>query len=247
MRVWILGSGGGAPSGIRETACALVRDDEHALLLDIGSGARRLVTNPAYLDGVEHLDVLLTHFHLDHVCGLPYLGMLSVSATIWAPGEWLYGMDSAAILEPLRRPPIAPADVTALYAVEELHAGDQSVGEFPIRASAQPRHWAPTAGLRIGNELALITDTPFEITSIQLAQGVRHLLHEAWSSSRAPVYPDRDATAADAAGVAREAEVTNLVLIHLNPTLPDLSILLDDAAATFDRVAVGEDEMLLVQ
>jgi hypothetical protein len=32
--------------------------------------------------------------------------------------------------------------------------------------------------------------------------------------------------------------------VHLNPTLPDLSALLDDAAPTFDRVALGEDEMV---
>ena len=95
--------------------------------------------------------------------------------------------------------------------------------------------------------MALVTDTPYEATSAQLADGVRHLLHEAWSSSRAPIHPDRDATAADAAGVAREAEAANLVLIHLNPTLPDLGVLLDDAAPTFRRVALAEDEMPLVE
>ena len=88
-------------------------------------------------------------------------------------------------------------------------------------ASAQPRHWAPTAGFRIDNEVALITDTPYESSSARVAEGVTHLLHEAWSSSNAPVYPDRDATAADAARVASEAEVGRLTLIHLDPTLQD--------------------------
>jgi len=246
MRVLILGSGGGAPSGVRETACILVRDEERALILDVGTGARRLVTDPAHLAGVDHLDVVLTHFHLDHVCGLPYLNMLPLSATIWAPGAWLYGTGSAAILEPLRRPPIAPTDVTGAYAVNELQLGDQLVGAFTVRASAQPRHWAPSAGLRMATELALVTDTPYEPSSARLAEGVSHLLHEAWSSSRAPIYPDRDATAADAAHVAQEAGAAALTLIHLNPTLADLSVLLDDATPTFDRVELGQDEMLLV-
>jgi ribonuclease BN (tRNA processing enzyme) len=242
MRITILGSGGGAPSGVRETACALVREDERALLLDAGTGARHLVTERTHLDGIKHLDVVLTHFHLDHVCGLPYLRMVPVTATIWAPGAWLYGKASEAILEPLRRPPMAPTDVSAIYAVNELRNGDQSIAGFVVRASAQPRHWAPSAGLRIDDELALVTDTPYERTSAELAEGVAHLLHEAWSSSQSPIHPERDATAADAARVAREARVGKLTLIHLNPTLPDLSILLDDAAPEFGSVALGEDE-----
>src|ERR671918_1500987 len=125
MRIVILGSGGGAPSGARETGCTVARDADRALLLDIGTGARRLVTKPRHLAGVSHVDVVLTHFHLDHVCGLPYLRMLPVSATIWGPGAWLYGTDSAAILEPLCRPPIAPTDVTGIYKVNELQPGDQ--------------------------------------------------------------------------------------------------------------------------
>jgi ribonuclease BN (tRNA processing enzyme) len=246
MRVVILGSGGGAPSGARETACSLVRDEDRALLLDIGTGARRLVTEPGHLEGVSHVDVVLTHFHLDHVCGLPYLRMLPMSATIWAPGAWLYGTDSADILAPLRRPPIAPTDVTSIYAVNELQAGEQQIGGFTVRASAQPRHWTPSAGLRVGDALALVTDTPYERSSALLAEGVEHLLHEAWSSSRAPIDADRDATAADAARVAREGGAAALTLIHLNPALADLTVLLDDATE-FEPAALGEDEMVLAR
>jgi ribonuclease BN (tRNA processing enzyme) len=156
-----------------------------------------------------------------------------------------YGTDSAAILEPLLRPPIAPGKV-AVRSVNELQEDEQRIGAFTVRASGQPRHWSPTAGLRIDDELALITDTPYERTSIELAKGVRHLLHEVWSSSRAPMYPDRDATAADAARVAREAEVGTLTLIHLNPRLADHSLLFDDARRHFEQVALGEDGMVLI-
>jgi ribonuclease BN (tRNA processing enzyme) len=243
--VTLLGSGGFAPSADRETACVLARDGQRALLLDAGTGVRRLLTAPGYLDGVSHVDVVLTHFHLDHVCGLPYLGALPVTATVWAPGAWLYARASAEILEPLRRPPIAPTDVTSSCPVRELRPGTQAIGGFAVRASEQPRHWSPTAGLRVEDEVALITDTPYEPASSRLAEGARFLLHEAWSASAAPLYADRDATAADAARVAHEAAVGSLVLVHLNPALPDLSILVDDAAATFGRVALGEDEGVL--
>jgi ribonuclease BN (tRNA processing enzyme) len=208
MPVSILGSGGGVPARERETTCVLVRDADHALLLDIGTGSRRLIATPGMLEGVRELHVVLTHFHFDHVCGLPYLPWFCETATIWAPGKWLYDRDSAGIVETLLRPPIAPDDVTDIYPIKELSPASQTIGAFEVRASAQPRHWAPSAGLRVNDEVALVTDTPYERSSAGLAEGVAHLLHEAWSSSRAPLYPDRDSTAADAARVALEADAS---------------------------------------
>jgi ribonuclease BN (tRNA processing enzyme) len=242
MRVEILGCGGFAPSATRETACFLIREDERALLIDVGSGARRLLTDTSRVAGVRQLHILLTHFHLDHVCGLPYLPAIGDEVGIWGPGAWLYGTPTAQILAPLLRPPIAPDDMSDLFAVDELRQ-EQVVGGFRVRASAQPHHWAPSAGLRVDNAIAVITDTPYEETSATLAAGVELLLHEAWSSSAAPIYPDRDATAADAARVAGEAGVAALTLIHINPRLADLSVLLDDARPTFERVQIGEDGM----
>jgi ribonuclease BN (tRNA processing enzyme) len=245
VQITILGSGGGAPSETRETACVLLREGGRALLLDAGTGARRLITDPAHLAGVTHLDVVLTHFHLDHVCGLPYLGSLAQTVALWAPGLWLYGEASESILAPLRRPPIAPTDVTGATPVHELAAGHQEIGSFAVRASAQPNHWAPSAGLRVGDALALVTDTPYEPTSARLAEGAGLLLHGAWSSSAAPRYAEHDATAADAARVARDAQVGALTLIHLDPSLPDHTFLLADAASLFERVQLGRDETVL--
>jgi ribonuclease BN (tRNA processing enzyme) len=233
------------PSDERETACVLVRDGDRALLLDAGTGTRRLVTDRSLLDGVDQLDVVVTHFHLDHVCGLGYLRALAVRAAIWGPGAWLYGAETGAILADILRPPLAPSDVRASYTMGELHPGRQLIGGFDVRASAQPRHWTPTAGLRVGDELALVTDTPYEPSSVRLAEGVACLLHEAWSSSRAPVYPERDATAADAARVADEAGAASLTLVHLNPTLDDLAPLLEDASAIFERTTLGRDLALV--
>jgi ribonuclease BN (tRNA processing enzyme) len=234
-----------APSDDRETACSLVRDERRALLLDCGSGARRLLTDRSLLDGLAEVDIVLTHFHLDHVCGLTYLASLPVRATIWAPGAWLYGTDSAELLRALRVPPISPTDATGRVPVRELREGRQTVAGFEVRASPQPRHWGPSAGLRIDDALALVTDTPYEPTSAVLARGVAHLLHEAWSSSAQPRYPDRDATAADGARVASEAGVGRLTLIHLDPAISNHAPLLVDARRLFDRTDLGEDNMVL--
>src|SRR5262245_44173502 len=104
-RIALLGTGGWMPSDVRETACTLVRHGDRALVLDAGSGLRRLVPGSPLLEGAASLDIVLTHFHLDHVCGLAYLPALPLTARIWAPGRWLYGSASHELLGPLRRPP----------------------------------------------------------------------------------------------------------------------------------------------
>jgi ribonuclease BN (tRNA processing enzyme) len=200
----------------------------------------RLREDAALLQGIDRVDVVLTHFHFDHICGLPVLQWLPVEAAIWAPGSWLYDRPSADILAPLRRPPISPGDVTSMP-VFELRESVQEIGGFPVRASPQPRHWAPSAGLRVGDDLAYLTDTPFEPAGIELAKGVGTLFHEAWSSSDAPSAQEGDSTAADAARVAAEAGVGRLILVHLNPDLSDHSVLVGDARRSFANVELGED------
>jgi ribonuclease BN (tRNA processing enzyme) len=245
MEALILGSGGWIPTQRRETACVLVRADDHVLLLDAGTGARRLAVNPDLLEGVARLDVVLTHFHLDHVCGLSYLPALALRPRVWAPGAWLYGKPSEALLDPLRRPPISASEPAALGSLHELRAGPQEVGRFTVTARAQPRHWAPTAGLRIDDEIALITDTAYDPGGVTLAGGVRHLLHEAWSSSSAPQAADNDATGHDAARIAAAGNVGQLTLIHLNPLLADHHDVLEDARTIVPTAALGEDEQSL--
>lgn len=213
----ILGSGGWMPTEQRETASVLVRREDSALLLDAGTGVRRLVTQPSLIEGATRLDVVLTHFHLDHVCGLGYLPALSLRAAVWAPGQWLYGKSSDALLGPLLAPPVSAFERAEFGRVHELVAGAQQVGGFTVKTRAQLRHWAPTAGLRVEDDLALITDTAYDPEAVPLARGVKHLLHEAWSPSNDPRSVEGDATGRDAGRVAAAADVGLLTLIHLNP------------------------------
>jgi ribonuclease BN (tRNA processing enzyme) len=250
VRAWLLGSGGWFPTDTRETTSVFVRNDEHGLLMDAGTGARRLLTDSDLVDGITALDVVLTHFHLDHICGLHYLpGLfqvcdLATPPRVWAPGQWLYDTPSEDLLNRVLRPPVSPFPAPFVEVVNELRPTPQQVGPFEIRAIAQPHHWNPTAGLCINDELALITDTAREAEHASFARGV-HILHEAWSTSADPIFSDHDATALDAARTATDAGAQSLTLIHLNPLLNHLDAVLDDAREAFVATTLGQDGLAL--
>lgn len=241
MKAWLLGSGGFIPTQRRETACVLIRRGAAALLLDAGTGLRRLLTEPHLFEGAETFDVVLTHFHLDHVVGLGYTPALNLLPTIWAPGRWFYDRDSAEILAPLRSEPLSPFTADELGRVRELTSGEQRIGSFTVTTRRQNKHWGPTAGLRVEDALALITDTAYDEGSIRFAAGAAHLLHEAWSATAEATPNVAHSTAAEAARVAAAAEVKELTLIHLNPRLADEKALRDDARRHMPNSNIGED------
>ena len=176
---------------------------------------------------------------------LAYVPALPVTPTIWAPGRWLYRRSSAELLAPLRTAPISPSDASDLGEVRELAPGAQSAGRFALTARAQPQHWAPTAGIRVGDEIALITDTAYDPHGAEFARDVAHLLHEAWSSSSNPVAQSGDATAAEAGRIASAARAHHLTLVHISPLLTSESDLLEDARRHFPSARLGCDRQAL--
>ena len=61
------------------SSCVEVSHGEHVLVLDCGTGARALGQD-LFTRGGRELDLLFTHFHMDHVFGFPFF------APIYAPG-----------------------------------------------------------------------------------------------------------------------------------------------------------------
>jgi ribonuclease BN (tRNA processing enzyme) len=237
----LLGSGGWIPSARRETCSALLRDGEDAVLIDAGTGVSRLLEQPALLDGVGTLEVVLTHFHLDHVVGLAYLPALTCDARVWGPGEWLYERRTEDILRRLLDPPLFAADVGDFVSqIGEIGADGIALGGVRLDVRVQELHPQPTLALRRGDEFAYCTDTAVDSGNIEFAAGVRTLYHEAWHAQAET--DDRTHTASGEAGrVAREAGAGELVLIHVSPLLTDDEALLAPARAEFGATAVGVD------
>lgn len=231
-RLTILGGGGWFPAQGRHTAAALWRRGDAAILIDLGTGVARLVERPELLDGVQRLDILLTHFHLDHVCGLSYLAAIGAAtqATIWGPGSHLYGVRTAELLGPLSHEPFHPVPLERLQIdVRDLPPNEIELGGVRVSLRTQTRHSAPTLGLRFDDDIAWITDTAYDPESAAFAAGCSLLAHESWCTEAQPRNKDVHCSAAQAATVARDAGIDDLLLIHVPPFQVELEPLLDEA------------------
>ncbi len=241
MQLRFLGSGGFVPTDRRETACALLRRDGEALLIDAGTGARRLIAEPSLLEGVERLHVVLTHFHLDHTIGLFYLPDLGPSVEVWGAGEALEATPMQELVRRLLGSPFAPRSFLGHFGgVRELGLEGAQIGSFRLQVRIQRRHANPTLALRFDDALAWCTDTAYDPENAAFARGVETLCHEAFHAADETDDPGH-ASAGEAARLAAAAEVERLVLIHVNPGLDDDGELLRFARPRFGATEVARD------
>jgi len=224
---WIpLGTNGFFPSYGRQTMSFLLHDAQRALVLDAGSGLGRLVepeVRRAIADR-DRLDILLTHYHLDHVVGLAFLpGLWDRAVRIFGPRRPLVDAEPRAVLERLVAPPLFPGrlDELGLPIEVEAYDGDSlSIAGLHLSLRRQ-RHPGGSVGVRVGEELAYVTDTEPDPGTVVLCAGVDTLLHEVWSSraeAAAPGYQPRGHSSTEAvAEIADGAGVGRLVPVHHRP------------------------------
>ena len=244
----ILGGGGWLPAHERHTACALLRHRDAAIMIDAGTGVCRLIEHPELLEGVTRLDILLTHFHLDHIAGLAYLPATGVceQTTIWGPGALLYGASTQALLGPVSHQPFHPVPLEQQdIEVRDFPADGLELAGVRVSTRRQDRHSAPSLGLRFDDELAWITDTAYDPRSAPFAAGCKVLAHEAWFTTAAPRNAEIHSSAAQAALVASDAGVDQLLLIHLPPFSKSLDRVVREVQDGFANVIAGHDRVSL--
>ena len=250
LRLVPLGTNGYFPTYGRQTMSYLVTTDgassrASALVLDAGSGLGRLAEPAvrAAVENVERLDILLTHYHLDHVIGLSFLPGLWAgrSVRIFAPSPPLTAGGSEA-LDRLIAPPLFPVGFSRWpLAVEVVpYSGTQLEIDGLTLALRAQKHPGGSVGVRIDDRLAYITDTVLDRATANFVRGVGTLLHEVWLTDEEAESDDAGRTGHSAAGavadLAREAGVGRLVPVHHHPrrTASDL-----DALALFLAARAG--------
>lgn len=248
MRLVPLGTNGYIPSHGRQTMAFLVLLDEAAILLDAGSGVARLLEPEveALLGGYPTLDVVLTHYHLDHVVGISYLPGVwpTRPVRIHAPGPPLVETDPAAALCRLIHPPLFPIplpEYPMAVELERLTAERAVIGGLEVRFRPQ-EHPGGSVGVRLGDAVAYVTDTIADDATAQFVVGVDLLLHEVWLGPGGEAGSTGHSAADDVARIATRAGVPRLMPVHHHPrcTRRDLERL----AADLSRLAEGIEVIL---
>jgi ribonuclease BN (tRNA processing enzyme) len=243
VEVRLLGTGGWLPTDERETACIYVRSGPDLLLLDAGTGARRLITDPALLAGVERVHVVLSHFHLDHVMGLAALAGLDLEREIWMPARLLAGLPADEVFERLVGPPFFTG--TDVVGTPRELDSDREVGPFRVEIRVQPQHPGKTIAVKVDGRLAYCTDTAYDPENVEFVRGASILLHESFWSGDTTNDPTHTA-AGEAGRLAAEACVERLVLVHVNPEDCDDDQLATSARARFAASEVGRDGLVVM-
>lgn len=244
----LLGTSNAIADETHENTHMVLLGRERTILIDC-------VNNPilrlrrAGVDANTLTDLILTHFHPDHVSGVPVLLM-----SMWLLGRRqllnIYGLhhtldrieDLMGFYDWSHWPNFFPVAFHRLPK-EEMTLVLES-DEFRIHASPV-RHLLPTIGLRLtmletGKALAYSCDTEPCPQVVELAAGADILIHE--TSGANPGH----SSATQAAGIAREAAVKTLYLIHYPTWDFDARSLVEEARRIYPgTIILAEDFMTL--
>jgi ribonuclease BN (tRNA processing enzyme) len=208
----------------------LVLGPEHALLLDAGTGVARFLEPAvrALLRPYARLEVLLTHYHLDHVVGLVYLigAWRDRPLRIWGPAPPLSDSRPREALGRLLNPPLCgvPLDEFPMpVEIVELREERAEIAGIDVRLRRQD-HPGGSMGVRLGDSLAYATDTAADPATIELARGVDLLMHEVWKTDSEKVDGPGHSPVGRVAALARQACVKRLMPVHHFPGRTDAEL-----------------------
>lgn len=226
VEVLPLGVNGFYPSYGRQTMSFLLfASDGSALLLDAGTGFGRLAEPgvAARLADQERLDVVLSHYHLDHTIGLTYAsGAWGRPLRIFCPAPPLVDAEPEDAFGRLIAPPLFPLRYDAFPVPIEIESyrGDFAIAGIDIRTRRQT-HPGGSTGLRFGDSVAYLTDTVGDQASIAFSTGVDLLMHEIWASdeeaSEHPFLVKGHTAIGPALEIADQAGARSLMPVHYHP------------------------------
>ena len=245
MKVTLWGTRGSiaapGPDTVRHggnTSCVSVEEGDTLLVLDAGTGIRRLGNS---LDRPRRIDVLLTHLHLDHIQGLGFFRPL------FEPGFEIHVWGPPSTTSNLRRrltrylsPPLFPVrlrDVASSVHLHDAPAGEFAIGPFRIEG-ALVCHPGPTLGWRVANgggTMAYLPDhepalgcrkfpiAPEWTSGYGLARGADLLLHDGqYTDDEYPAHAGwGHSSLGHAVAFATLAGARRLVTLHHDPAHSD--------------------------
>lgn len=236
-RVVILGSAGAVNDATHDyTHFLLIGKEDTPVLVDAGSNPLGKIKNLG-LDDQSIQDIILTHFHSDHVAGVPNMMM----------HMWLLGRKTPMKIYGLHHCINRIEEIMSAYGWEDwpnffpvefkrVSERDEALvlenKDFTIRSWPVKHFTVPTIGMRIENKrdgrvLAYSCDTEPCPAVIKIARNADILLHEAGGP------PPGHSTARMAGEIATAAGAKVLYLIHYQVWNQDPERLVHEAKQTF--------------
>jgi phosphoribosyl 1,2-cyclic phosphodiesterase len=231
------------------TSCVELRLGTRRVILDAGSGLSELVAATAAEPGPVNTDLLLSHVHYDHICGLPFYAPLFQPRNkirIWS-GRLLHGIPAEVALRTGMTPPLMPNMASLIRAhvdYREFEVGSTlDLGGGVTVRTAMLLHPGGCVGYRIewsGCVMVYATDTAHgnattDAALRELCQGAGLLIYDAMFTDEE--FPSRVAwghsTWREGVRLADSCGVRQLVLFHHAPFRDDKAVtaLVAEAAA----------------
>ncbi|GAB4317489.1 MAG: MBL fold metallo-hydrolase [Candidatus Sumerlaeia bacterium] len=248
MHVVFLGTGGYHPTDQRETNCVLIR--EAGIVLDAGTGFFRL---SHYLQ-TPRLNILLSHAHLDHLCGIVYLASVLERTATPVEHVALYtppGVREAVgtlFSEPFFAGSLEKLGVPVSF--HEVGEGEFEIEGTMVKAMHLPHRSSGAWGYRLTKgfiTIAYVTDTLISETVSPLLQNADLAICESYLRNR-----QKDEAAAmghsyplTVGQTAKRAGVKKLILTHINPALENASSLIEECSLFFPGAQLAADNRIV--
>ena len=230
-RIIILGAGHAVPDPEHDNAHLVIMQGDRGVLVDCASNpVVRLKRAGVELEQIT--DIILTHFHPDHVSGAPLLLM-----SMWLLGRKkllrVYGLKTTMQRFRTMMELYEWRNWPDFYPIEFVDINDQElspvIDEPDLKIYSSPvQHLIPTIGLRVefypeGKTLAYSCDTEPCLQVVRLAKGADILLHESTGESKG------HSSALQAVEIFGEAGAKELYLIHYSARGAELEQMLHAA------------------
>lgn len=244
-RLIILGSANAVPKVGQDNAHLLIEGKEKIVMVDCGDNPVKVIE--AGFSILDVTDLVLTHFHADHVGSLPLLIM----------GMWLEKRTTPLVIHGLKVTLDKSIQLLELFGWNEwpnmfpvefntidADGAEGFITDSVMRISALPvLHLVPTIGIRVESEqgrvIAYSCDTEPCPNVLRLADGADVLLQESAGLAKGHTSPEQAGEIASSAGVA------TLVLIHYDNRVAE-SELLGAARKKFSgKVLLAKDMMVV--
>lgn len=247
MKVVILGSGGWIPTKNSETCSYLVALENDLVILDTGTGIANLGQHQNLIESYNTVNVIYSHYHLDHIIGFSYLipWFGSKKIIFYGPGEPYYKGGVKEVLKIITAPAFHSVPIEEM--AKEVSFIDYGINGFTVGGSAiginQQMHTSPSFGINIDNKLHYATDTTVMDETFKYADSANILLHECWDLTK--VKDSLHSSAEEIICFAQKHESVKIGLMHKNPLWTNEQLEQLRAMIEGYNIFIAEDAMVI--